>query len=178
MCGQLIGVDSNEGLKGHRANLRASGVLSGQELLKLAGLLKQSQSDQLPDRKPRIRAIICHHAFAKGKQKSTLFYARPLRRQSRDDLLKTARPYDVAAVLTGHTHDFEAKDYVDPVNGNVLWELRSASTTQMGPQPEPQGFWVHEIELQSDGPHWKAWKYQLGPQCASFDRDPNFITVR
>jgi hypothetical protein len=41
---------------------------------------------------------------------------------------------------------------------------------QMGLQPEPQGFWAHELTLEgSHQPRWLAHKFQLGAKSASFD---------
>jgi hypothetical protein len=174
MALELFGVDSNEGLRNSKHNLRARGVLSANELKTLDALLYQSVVDEQKDGTPRIRAIVCHHAFT---NQGGLLSAGPLDPQSVQDLLKLAHKYAVAAVLTGHTHYFESKDYPDPATGNVVWELRSASTTQMDPQPQPQGFWLHEIQLSGSRIGWNAWKYQWNG-VSQFDRDPNAITVR
>jgi hypothetical protein len=179
----LFGVDSNVGLKGKSANRSARGKLSDEELKGeydangvlvrdgLEQLLDQSRNEenQDPQHRPRLRGILCHHAFTKGKQHS-LFYARPLTAYWRGRLLDTAHPFGVATIFTGHTHDFESKDYVDPLSGNVIYEMRSASAIQMGKQPEPNGFWAHELTLdQSGAAKWEAHKFQLGKKSASFD---------
>jgi hypothetical protein len=185
---ELFGVDSNEGLKNKRTNLRAWGEFSApqdpqnpldandpRELSQLNRLLQESADREDKDEIPRIRAIVCHHAFNKGKQKG-LKYARPLRPASLKELLEIAHNHGVAAILTGHTHDFEHKDYKDarPDRSNVLFELRCASTTQRDPQPEDQGFWVHEITLEDKEPRWKAWKYQYDRSLNvnRFTKDP------
>jgi hypothetical protein len=185
---ELFGIDSNEGLRNKRTNLRARGEFSPpqnaanpldpndpRELSQLNKLLRESVDCEKKDAIPRIRAIVCHHAFNKGKQKG-LAYARPLEPASLKELLEIAHHHGVAAILTGHTHDFEHKDYQEarPGGSNVLFELRCASTAQRDPQPEDQGFWVHEITLEDKQPRWNAWKYQYdrSPNVDRFAKDP------
>jgi 3',5'-cyclic AMP phosphodiesterase CpdA len=165
---ELFGVDSNEGLRNKATNLRAEGELSQEELLGkfvggalvkpgLSQLLQAADAEAANDRKPRVKAVACHHAFG---NKGGLLDAWPLSNQSIQDLLTLARQYDVRAVLTGHTHYFL---HWQQAGSPTVWELRCGSTTQKGKQPQPQGFWVHEIDNpvgSSRGLGWRAWKYQ------------------
>jgi hypothetical protein len=172
MALELFGVDSNRGMAFNLTNLRAGGSLLPADIQDLEQKLRSSQQQQQKDRKPRLRAIICHHAFTS----TGLISAQPLDQHSKGELIRLAHQYDVAAILTGHTHDFEARDYVDRT-GHRTWELRSASTVQMDPQPEPQGFWVHVLECNAGQRRWLAYRYQLNAQKSGFTRWQYPLTV-
>jgi hypothetical protein len=174
MALELFGVDSNRGMGLRPTNLRAGGRLWPADVLDLQMKLHVSEQQQQKDQKPRLRLIVCHHAFTS----SALLGAQPLDPHSVADLLTLAHRYDVAAILTGHTHDFEERDYTDATTGHRTWELRSASTAQMDPQPEPQGFWVHLLECIAGRPTWCAYRYQLNAQKSAFVQRPYPVTVR
>jgi hypothetical protein len=158
---ELFTVDSNEGLRHHSQNQFANGLLSSTELTTLERQLRESKTDQAndKDKRPYVRAIICHHGFTNH---GGLMSAGPLDPQSAQALLTIAHRHDVTAILTGHTHYFEARDYPNPNprDGGTTWELRSAATLQMDPQPRPQGFWVHEIRYATPAPTWTAWQFE------------------
>jgi 3',5'-cyclic AMP phosphodiesterase CpdA len=154
---ELFTVDSNEGLRNQSHNLWAAGLLSPAELQGLDAKLRASKTEQAKDKMPRMRAILCHHGFDNN---GGLLSASPLAPQSVQALVALAHQHDVAAILTGHTHYFEARAYPHPRTGVNTWELRSAATLQMAPQPAPQGFWVHEIEAERQAPTWTAWQFE------------------
>lgn len=167
MAVELFGIDSNRGLAMASSNLRAAGSLHYTDLNTLQQHLADSQADETKDGVPYVRAIVCHHAFTANH----FWSAQPLDDPSRKSLLDLAWKFGVVAVLTGHTHEFVENPYTNPKNSaEKAWELRCASTTQMNPQPEPQGFYVHAIERPTGGaaPTWTAHRYALDASQASF----------
>jgi hypothetical protein len=174
MALELFGIDSNRGKGLAPTNLRAGGRLLPGDVNDLQQKLHDSQEQQKKDRKPRLRAIVCHHALTSTGHLG----AQPLDPQSVASLLQLAHQYDVAAILTGHTHTFEEQDYVDAQTGHRTWELRSASTTQMDPQPDLQGFWVHLLENHAGRPTWRAYRYQLDAYRSGFLQRQYPVIVR
>ena len=173
---ELYGVDSNEGLKGKATNFRAGGQISPDELKRLRQHLIETDYDRAADGKPRLKAIACHHAFSSN---GGLADAWPLSNQSRQDLIDLARAYEVRAILTGHTHYFLDQKWQQPKQP-IVWELRCGSTLQRGKQPQPQGFWAHEISQTGDplALKWSAWKYQWGGTQFLRNSAPVDVTVQ
>jgi hypothetical protein len=189
---ELFGLDSSEGLRQKRTNLRARGLLSQQELWGVTDtggnlvkkglwhLLVDAWQDETVDKIPRLRAVGCHHAFT---NRNGLRDAWPLDGNSMADLLGLCRKYQVHAVLTGHTHYFLNWQQNPLDTGWYVWELRCGSTLQRAmatpnnpcTQPQPQGFLVHELKLAHNQPSWAVWKYQYGRNGTShwkYYRDP------
>jgi hypothetical protein len=126
---ELYGIDSNAGLKNQSQNFLARGSFAASELAQMENLLQESDAHPLPTGTVRVRAILTHHSLA--------YHDRLLRKQalddvSRDRLLDLAGKHRIAAILTGHTHDFYLnKPFLVPVPGvsnHEVHELRSATT--------------------------------------------------
>ncbi len=171
---ELYGVDSNSGLasahKPSKLNVFARGELSKQEIDDLSTRLSEAQIT-VPPEQPVVRALVCHHAFSGGGR----FSAKALGLPSRAALVDLAGSHGIAAVLTGHTHDFDVQDWPIPgtfAERRVLKELRCGTTLQgTTARPSLHGFWLHQITkaVGSDAAQWTAWKYQLG--ATTFDVD-------
>ena len=170
---ELFGIDSNSGLeqpgKPEKRNLFARGAMSEEEYRKLEEMLAGSPAQRTePD---VVRALVCHHSF-KGNTKLPF----PLVDQSRAEICTLAQRYDIAAVLTGHTHDFGTRSWpLDPAASgpSSLKELRCATTLQATRvKPGLQGFWLHRIARlpgSSSEWEWTAWKYQVGGKDYDLD---------
>jgi hypothetical protein len=156
---ELYGLDSNAGLDPRRRNAKAIGRLDlspNGEVNRLVRLLKRSDRRPLGQGTIRARALVMHHSlgFAGG---ITGFCV--LEDASKKRVFEVCEQYRIAAVLTGHTHDFFLKPFPFPSSGDV-WELRSASTLQWPAkrQPEP-GFLAHKVWLDAGRARWQAWRY-------------------
>ena len=108
-----------------------------------------------------VRALVCHHALSR----EGLLDPWPLDVGSTAENHRARRGYDIGAVLTGHTHAFDDKDWPATLPGGrrgVLKELRCASTLQATRGPGFQGFWAHKITRVAAhaGCLWTAYKYQ------------------
>ncbi|HEX4145610.1 MAG TPA: metallophosphoesterase [Pirellulales bacterium] len=169
----LFGVDSNSGLNRARGNFFAAGAISTQELVDLEVLLSQSLADEKndPQKRPRLRAILCHHSFVGNAATAGL------QRNSVTELIRLAHEYDAAAILTGHMHSAIHDPHVSPKN-HLFWELRAAAAVQRGSQPGLQGFWVHELTCEQGQPHWKAWQYETSANFGPFTRLPSPLPIR
>jgi hypothetical protein len=161
---ELYGLDSNAGLSTtFSLNQRGQLDLSKNgEVDQLEAYLGKNQSPILPDGiRYQVRALVLHHSLASSG----------LRRDSRDRLLALAETYHIAAILTGHTHDFLANPMdTMPNKQRKVYELRSASTMQ-GPEnrsrPSP-GFLAHRIFVDGNRVRWKAWRYKWDSWTQSF----------
>jgi hypothetical protein len=106
--------------------------------------------------------LVVHHSLASGGG---------LRSASCDRLLELAEAYHIAAILTGHTHDFLAKP-MDTLPNKLrkVYELRSASALQ-GPEnrlkPSP-GILAHRIFVDANQVRWQAWRYEWDSSNKSF----------
>ncbi len=110
----------------------------------------------------RVRAFVIHHSLNSGGG---------LKRRSKRKLRTLAETHKVAAVLTGHTHDFLAKDHQTlPTNARRLWELRSASAVQ-GPEsrvaPAP-GFLAHHLFVEGAQVRWQSWRFVWDSAAKAF----------
>jgi hypothetical protein len=161
---ELFGVDSNSGLKGKKTNHLAHGKIDSTELLILEQLL--NESTKAKDGTHCVRALVCHHSFWGNFPVSWFFGALELAATSKSMLLQYASKYRIAAILTGHTHDFLADRHETPAlpgeSAHRLAELRSATTLQGPARTYVQGFWAHRIWLDEDKnkAYWTSWAYQ------------------
>jgi hypothetical protein len=103
----------------------------------------------------------CHHSFQGCWPISWFFGSLELHADSQQALRYLAGRYSVAAILTGHTHDFLADRYdlVD-FSPHQLREFRSATTLQAEARPFRQGFYGHQIVLDGGQVSWTAHPYQ------------------
>jgi hypothetical protein len=151
---ELFGVDSSSGLAGQRASYRQRGSISKAEFEALETLLATAPTQT----HPVARAIVCHHSL---HYRGGIFGTAELEPASRNELIRLAGFYGVAAILTGHTHDFvwKSHDTVD-AHGTAIevMELRAATTVTIG---EPlNGFLLHRIEPTGAGQWtWSGWSY-------------------
>jgi Calcineurin-like phosphoesterase len=161
---ELFGVDSNSGLESAsnpgRGSFLAGGAISHEELQVLEERLAavDGESDATI---AVVRALVCHHAFSR----EGLLDPWPLDVGSRQTITQLAVRYDIGAVLTGHTHAFDDKDWPATLpdgRRGVLKELRCASTLQATRGSGFQGFWVHKITRVAAhaGCLWTACRYQ------------------
>lgn len=157
---ELFGVDSNSGFSPGSTNPDADGVLSRTELDVLQGLLDQSVRNAKRSGAVAVRSIICHHTLEERRPE---LHARPLRPESRKQLLLLAAQFDVRTILTGHKHSFGVIDHLVPLPSSpIVRELRAATTLQTSRGKEtdtPRGFWLHRVRLQGHGhrPDWDSW---------------------
>jgi hypothetical protein len=163
---ELYGLDSNAGLPQTQGSWRQRGqldLLKNGEVDQLETYLQQNQPPTLPAGiSYQVRALVVHHSLASGGG---------LRSASCDRLLELAEAYHIAAILTGHTHDFLAKP-MDTLPNKLrkVYELRSASALQ-GPEnrlkPSP-GILAHRIFVDANQVRWQAWRYEWDSSNKSF----------
>jgi hypothetical protein len=169
---ELYGVDSNSGWEAGLVNwnILAWGCFSRRHVVSLEAHL-ESQAGT-PAAGQTVRAFVCHHALTSGTKHLPL----PLDDSSRNVLLHLAAEFSVAAVLTGHTHEFDIVHWLHPFSAQREWvlrELRGASASAGAAKPGRHGFYLHQITLEDGAgarPVWKVWKYQTGT-ATDFDRD-------
>lgn len=154
---QLVGIDSNSGLK-RPHNKLAQGAIDLTQLAPLSAPVATVG----PSVAVVAKAVVCHHSLA---------YAAPrfsrasleLEAPSRVALLQAAAQHDFAAVLTGHTHDPLRHPFDVQVGlaTRRVHELRSATTFQGPPVDGQQGFLLHRIHRSSRtaGYEWSTWRY-------------------
>lgn len=167
---ELFGLDSNSGLANETANRMAMGKISDAEFASLEDSLKLSNESATADSVPRLRAIVCHHAFTKKPQNGT-WKARPLANDHSERLVNLAAKYRVPVILTGHTHTeaFRPLNVRAQLYGETsfrdchVYEIRSPTTLQGLAQSHVQGFWVHQLFRPSvDGNViWRPYLYKL-----------------
>jgi hypothetical protein len=162
---ELYGVDSCSGFPpiGAGTNRRARGSVANYELNTLIGLLNSSFSKQPTDRANgicRVRVMLCHHSLQGNWLISWFFGSLELHTASKNSLLRMAGRYQVAAILTGHSHDYPADRYDTPGLPHKLYEFRSPTTLQAFARPFKQGFYGHRILVDDDGQvSWSAYPY-------------------
>ena len=172
----LFGLDSNSGFDPKATNRRATGIISATELQELENHLKYSVSNA--PQFPVARAIVCHHSLGyDGK----LPEKQELDQGSRDNLIQLAGKYRVAAILTGHTHDFNETSSpfqsVDSTgSARNVYELRSASTVAIN--QNLNGFWMHRIAFDNGTFEWRGWKYTWKCDDGKFVREKNEPNVK
>jgi hypothetical protein len=162
---EVGGLDSCAGIDPRQRNVKQIGSLDlskGGEFKILKDSLRQSNANGLPDGVARrVRVIVVHHSLAYA---GGLRGALKLDDDSKQALLELAEEFQIAAYLTGHTHDFffEPPFPTLPNGSHRVYELRSASTLQ-GPHdrhdPEPPGFWAHKVSFDGKQVKWTAWRY-------------------
>lgn len=163
---EFFGVDSCSGFPplGVGSNRRAKGILHDQELKRLNARLAASLAKEAEDHQKgvrRVRVLVCHHSFQGHWLISWFFGSLELRARDIQALTYLAGRYRVAAVLTGHAHDFLADRYATPYPPHALREFRSATTLQAPAGYFKQGFFGHRIVLDGDGKvWWSAYPYQ------------------
>jgi hypothetical protein len=162
---ELFGVDSCSGF-GEDTNRLGRGCIAQAEFDELARLLVRSASARPQDEKNgvrRVRVFVCHHSLQGNWLISWWRGALELEEASRSRLLELAGTYRVAAVLTGHTHDFLTERYDTPggVPGHRLREFRSGTTLQGRARLFKQGLYGHRVRLRDDGEvWWTTFPYQ------------------
>jgi hypothetical protein len=105
--------------------------------------------------------LLCHHSFQGNWLISWWFGSLELRTTSKNSLLHMAGRYKVAAILTGHSHDYLVDRYDTPSQfAHRLYEFRSPTTLQARAHPFKQGFYGHRILLDDYGRvWWSAYPY-------------------
>ena len=156
---ELYGVDSNSGVTSTASSWAAQGSVSSASLTAV---------DKMLAARPLIgtkvvRAIMVHHslAYTKGPIPRVLV-PKALDKRSKDELLRLSAKHGVAAILTGHTHDFLAHPHSAKVGSvsRTVRELRCATTLQGPAARTGAGYLVHRIELDRKGnTTWSAWRY-------------------
>jgi hypothetical protein len=174
---ELYGVDSNSGLEDPaspgKPNPFAGGEVSTFEIEELKRRLQSADAASATDGPAVLRAIVCHHAFSPA---GWWLDAKPLRQRSRDKLCGLALEFGIAAVLTGHTHEFKVEDWPHKTDlgSCVLKELRCGTTLQgqVGEMGR-QSFLVHRIERLAGSLtcRWTAWRYQFGGKAFDVDEE-------
>jgi 3',5'-cyclic AMP phosphodiesterase CpdA len=149
---ELYGVDSNSGWAAGEASTlqrRAAGALAqGRISTTQFSALESKLQAAGPRAANTARAIVCHH--------SLVYSGNTLRRgdmdpASRDRLLNLAAEFEVAAILTGHTHDpyafrFHGRDSRGQYR--PCHELRAACGVGFKDSPSDEiGFLAHRIGL-------------------------------
>jgi hypothetical protein len=174
---EIFGIDSNAGLRQQPVNRFALGRFEDGDLRQLGDML---QAATLSPDVQRVRAIITHHSLS---YLSRFPYWGPLRKyemesESREELLRLAARGHVAAILTGHIHEFAFPPFPKETASGTQWvvrELRSASALQ-GParrdNPLP-GFLAHRIWLSRQGVQWSVYRYMWNGSFFSGQKDPS-----
>lgn len=163
---ELYGLDSCSGFSpiGVGGNVRARGLIADEELNKLTRLLAVSASRFPNDRgavERCVRVFVCHHSFQGNWLLGWFAGSLELHNDSQRTLRYLAGRYRVAAILTGHTHDFLADRYDIPPYTHAIREFRSATTLQAPARYFKQGFFGHRILLDGRGRvWWTAFPYQ------------------
>ena len=163
----LYGLDSNSGAW-PLPNYLAGGSYSAEHLNTLEDMLVEQMTCPLlhPDGF-RVRALVSHHALL---SLSVLDRAGawPLDGASRERILDIAARYEIAVIMTGHTHRFVDLPAERPLPfertiidiPTVIWELRSATSLKGTPQSAKQGFWLHRIASNHIGATWSSWRFR------------------
>jgi 3',5'-cyclic AMP phosphodiesterase CpdA len=167
----LFGLDTNSGFipAPPSWNVAAWGSISNQQLSDLERLL----NTLAPVSGPTIRALVMHHSLSYfGGAVGAFVWMNGILPPSRQRIRRICADYDIAAILSGHTHNILCKQLRARSSKNALhsfWELRSKSTL-VGPRGN-NGFLVHEISDQSGGRvSWDTYSYSW--KSPSFQRDP------
>jgi 3',5'-cyclic AMP phosphodiesterase CpdA len=159
---ELYGIDSSSGLDPLKVSRWAKGSISNHELNRLEDLLKKSAAR---GNGSVVRAVVCHHsvAYRAGFWGGKAWQSGELDGTSRAELLRICGAYRVAAILTGHTHDFHVEKFsTTNADGSTsdVYELRCASTLAGGQMPGHNGFWVHRIGIDEHGQRcWRGWRH-------------------
>jgi 3',5'-cyclic AMP phosphodiesterase CpdA len=167
---EIFGLDSNSGLANATANRTAMGSISDGEFATLEDSLKLSNDRAAEDNLPRLRAILCHHAFTTKPQNGT-WKASPLAKDHSARLTDLAARYRVPAILTGHTHTeafrklevrVERYGETSPRDCHV-YEIRSPTALQGIANSQVQGFWVHWLfrPTADNDVIWRPFLYKL-----------------
>lgn len=178
---ELLGIDSNAGLRGKQTNLRASGKLSPRELDRARSLLRTSDAAH---KKLRIRAIVSHHGLSSELEENNYrqhfvpewHNAQQLDGESREELLRLAADCRLSALLTGHMHSPLVWPHAVPrkQGAQELWEFRSSTAVQGPPADYVQGFFVHQLVRAADADSitWNIWRYDWFGQRFYCAREP------
>jgi hypothetical protein len=159
---ELYGIDSSSGLDPRKASRWAKGSISSGELNRLEQLLSKSASKGSGS---VVRAVVCHHSlsYQAGFWGGKTWQNGELDGHSKAELLRLCATYRVAAILTGHTHDFQVQKFpLHNTDGSTseVHELRCASTLAGGPGAGKNGFWVHRIGIDDQGQRcWRGWRH-------------------
>jgi hypothetical protein len=154
---ELYGLDSNAGLSQTSASWSQKGAFdlsSGGEVDRLVADLQQNwpSKPNLSDGvRYRARALVFHHSLSELDQASVT------------KVLELAETYAIAAVLTGHIHEFYSHENATMPNGmGKLWELRCASTLQApeSRQKPAPGLLAHKIFVENCRVRWQVWRYE------------------
>lgn len=162
---EFFGVDSCSGFPpiGAGQNRRARGRIADTELKTLSASLRASDACQAADaknRRRRVRVLVCHHSLQGNWLLGWFFGSLELDGKSANTLRYLAGRYSVAALLTGHTHDFLADRY-DLSFNRRLREFRSATTLQGPARYFKQGFFGHRVRVDGRGRvWWTTYPYQ------------------
>jgi muconolactone delta-isomerase len=174
---ELFGIDSNAGLRQQARNILARGSFEDRDLRQLEVLLGAAGPSPGVQ---SVRAIVTHHSLS---YQSSFPFAGPLRKEemesaSREELLRLAGQGQVAAILTGHVHEFAFQPFTRKRASGTDWvvrELRSASALQ-GParrnDPLP-GLLAHRIWLGPQGVTWSVYRYMWNGTFFSGQKDPS-----
>jgi hypothetical protein len=161
----VFGVDSNSGYSGSPLSISgtlAAGRISDAEFKELENSLQESRNFGLKSRTRCVRAILVHHSIAhRGHVSLGSVVTQELEQTSRDRLLSLAWRYEVAAILTGHVHDFIPHPWTtgSASSQRTVYELRCPTTLQGPGTNTDAGFLAHQVYLDQHGS--TIWKWML-----------------